>query len=207
MNSYKMLDDIALCQSLHQPVDRSMISYIANFSFLVIQCDWARDSSEAIGFHHHSDATPARPEIAVYSYDYIPSLESFISHLVIKSRASVSVVMGALVYLGRLGRIQPRTSSICTIYHQIFLACLILSAKYLNDISPLNRHWTYYSSMRLPSGVFGFTLSDINASEISVLGLLGWDLRITEDELYIVSGPLLASIRASILKHYNGLEV
>jgi G1/S-specific cyclin PLC1 len=182
-----------------------MISYIANFSFLVIQCDWSRDSSQSIGLHH-SDATPTPSEIAAYSFDPVPSLKNFIGHLVTKSGASVSVVMGALVYLGRLGRIQPRTSSICTIYHQIFLACLILSAKYLNDISPLNRHWAYYSTMRLPSGVFGFTLSDINEMEMSVIGLLNWDLRIMMDELYIVSGPFLVPIRASIMKRYYRIE-
>ncbi|KAH7304404.1 hypothetical protein B0I35DRAFT_363242 [Stachybotrys elegans] len=182
-----------------------MISYIANFSFLVIQCDWARDSSKSIGLHL-SDATSTRPEIPAYSYDSVPSLESFIGHLVIKSGASVSVVMGVLVYLRRLGRIQPRTGSIYTIYHQMFLDCLILSAKYLNDISPLNRHWAYYSTMRLPSGVFGFTLRDINSIEMSVISLLDWDLRITMDELYIVSGPLLAPIRTSIRKRYNRLE-
>jgi type II secretory pathway pseudopilin PulG len=79
--------------------------------------------------------------------------------------------------------------------HRIFLASLILAAKNLNDSSPKNKHWARYTAVRGFDN-FGFSLTEVNLMEKQLLGLLEWDLRVTEDDLYFHLEPFLAPIRA-----------
>jgi hypothetical protein len=78
--------------------------------------------------------------------------------------------------------------------HRIFLASLILAAKNLNDSSPKNKHWARYTTVR-GFDSFGFSLTEVNLMEKQLLGLLDWDLRVTEDDLYFHLEPFLAPIR------------
>lgn len=59
--------------------------------------------------------------------------------------------------------------------HRVFLATLIVSAKYLNDSSPKNKHWCKYAQM--------FPVSEINLMEKQLLFLLGYDLSVDEGEI------------------------
>ncbi|KAF9973059.1 hypothetical protein BGZ65_009470, partial [Modicella reniformis] len=59
--------------------------------------------------------------------------------------------------------------------HRVFLATLIVAAKYLNDQSPKNKHWSAHSTI--------FSVGEVNLMEKQLLSLLDFDLRITEADL------------------------
>ncbi|CAO3565850.1 unnamed protein product [Mortierella alpina] len=59
--------------------------------------------------------------------------------------------------------------------HRVFLASLIVAAKYLNDQSPKNKHWSAHSTV--------FSVGEVNLMEKQLLSLLDFDLRITEADL------------------------
>jgi G1/S-specific cyclin PLC1 len=65
--------------------------------------------------------------------------------------------------------------------HRLFLATLIVAAKYLNDSSPKNKHWTRYGAL--------FSQAEVNLMEKQLLYLLDYDLRIEEDELMVHLSP------------------
>ena len=69
--------------------------------------------------------------------------------------------------------------------HRVFLATLIVAAKYLNDSSPKNKHWSAYSSL--------FDLAEVNLMEKQLLFLLDYDLRFDEDEAVKHFGPFFAN--------------
>lgn len=58
--------------------------------------------------------------------------------------------------------------------HRVFLAILIVAAKYLNDSSPKTKHWTRYAIL--------FDNTEVNLMEMQLLTLLDFDLRFTEDD-------------------------
>ncbi|RMY99254.1 hypothetical protein D0864_04109, partial [Hortaea werneckii] len=74
------------------------------------------------------------------------------------------------------------------------LAALILAAKNLNDSSPKNKHWASYTTVRGYEH-FSFSVTEVNLMEKQLLGLLDWDLRVTEEDLYTHLEPFLAPIR------------
>ena len=58
--------------------------------------------------------------------------------------------------------------------HRVFLAALIVAAKYLNDSSPKNKHWASYAAL--------FDKEEINLMEKQLVFILDFDLRFTERE-------------------------
>jgi G1/S-specific cyclin PLC1 len=101
--------------------------------------------------------------------------------------------MASLVYLRRLQSVLPLTApgSLCSA-HRIFLTCLILATKYVNDICPENNDWVRYSVVPF-YGTSGFTISEINAMERQFLCLFEWDFRIDLDDLCDEVRSLLSS--------------
>jgi G1/S-specific cyclin PLC1 len=130
-------------------------------------------------------------------------LEEFITQLVVSSNVQVPTLMSTVVYLSRLkARLQPLANGLRCTTHRIFLASLILAAKYLNDSSPKNKHWASYRFIQSEVHNFGFSRTEVNLMENQLLSLLGWELRITESDLYRELEPFLAPIRQDIAERY-----
>ncbi|WPK25836.1 hypothetical protein PUMCH_003169 [Australozyma saopauloensis] len=122
------------------------------------------------------------------------SLRKFICRLIEHSNVQTPTLMTALVYLNRLRGVLPGNAvGMGTTRHRIFLASLIISAKTLNDSSPLNRHWTKYTDGLL-------TNKDVNLAERELISLLRWNLTVPEKELVVVLHPFLVRIKNDLRK-------
>ncbi|KAI3324378.1 cyclin [Xylariaceae sp. AK1471] len=191
------LNAAALEQFIHSPVSHTMISYLAEAASNVIQCD--PNMMPPPPQYQTQYATPPRtpsPKAIQCNDSGLPTLEEFIAQLVVSSNVQVPTLMSTLVYLTRLkSRLQPMAKGLRCTTHRIFLAALILSAKYLNDSSPKNKHWANYSHIQCNGYSFGFSRTEVNLMEKQLLFLLDWELRITEEDLYRELDLFLAPIR------------
>ena len=94
-------------------------------------------------------------------------------------------------YLARLrSKIPPTASGRYCTAHRIFLACLILSSKFVNDLSPKNRKWAIYSQTEN----FSLDIMEVNLMERQLLSLLKWKLLITLPKLQFHFEPFLRQI-------------
>jgi G1/S-specific cyclin PLC1 len=167
----------ALEHFIYLDVTQEMVSYLAHKASQVIRCE---DSSSVS--HKSLPTPPTTPQDSSDAFDpSLPSVELFISTLVSRSHVQVPTLMTSLVMR-------------CTV-HRIFLASLILAAKNLNDSSPKNKHWARYTSVRGYDN-FGFSITEVNLMEKQLLGLLDWDLNVTEADLFCHFEPFLAPIRS-----------
>ncbi|RYP37345.1 hypothetical protein DL767_002988 [Monosporascus sp. MG133] len=202
------LNAAALEQFIFRPVSKDMVSYLAQAARDVIQCDPNMMPPPAQNAQYHTPPRTPSPKAVRSDNSGLPSLEDFISQLVVSSNVQVPTLMSSLVYLTRLkSRLQPMAKGLRCTTHRIFLAALILAAKYLNDSSPKNKHWASYSHLSSESYHFGFNRTEVNLMEKQLLFLLDWELRITEEDLYRELHPFLAPIRAEIeLKHARRMQ-
>jgi hypothetical protein len=202
------LNAAALEQFVYQPVSRAMITYLADAAFSVIACDpnmMPPPAAEPKTGSHLPPTPPRSPPPRAVRHDDgpLPSLEEFITQLVVSSNVQVPTLMSTLVYLNRLkARLQPMAKGLRCTTHRIFLAALILAAKYLNDSSPKNKHWASYSVIQTEVYNFGFSRTEVNLMEKQLLSLLDWDLRITESDLFHELEPFLAPVRQDITERH-----
>ncbi|KAI1106543.1 cyclin [Jackrogersella minutella] len=195
------LNAAALEHFVYKPVSPAMISYLAQAARDVIQCDPNMMPPPAQQNKSQYPTPPRTPSPKAVQCDDsgLPTLEEFITQLVRSSNVQVPTLMSTLVYLTRLrSRLQPMAKGLRCTTHRIFLAALILSAKYLNDSSPKNKHWATYSHMNTDGYSFGFSRTEVNLMEKQLLFLLEWELRITEEDLYRELDLFLAPIRENI---------
>ncbi|KAK4038202.1 hypothetical protein C8A01DRAFT_48140 [Parachaetomium inaequale] len=194
------LNAAALDKFVRQVVDEDMISHLAQAASDVIQCD-----SDMMPPPAPASRPRQQPSArAIKSSDTaLPTVEEFITQLVKSSNVQVGTLMSTLVYLRRLkSRLQPMAKGLRCTTHRILLAALILTAKYLNDSSPKNKHWASYSVVDAYPYNFGFSRTEVNLMEKQLLFLLDWDLRITQEDLYTEFEGFLAPLRDEIEERY-----
>ncbi|KAK7414495.1 PHO85 cyclin-1 [Neonectria punicea] len=199
------LNKTALEQFVYQPVGRDMIAYLAEAANNVISCDTSLMPPAPVDARNMPPSPPRSPEPrTVRSEDGgLPTLEEFITQLVVSSNVQVPTLMSTLVYLTRLkSKLQPMARGLRCTTHRIFLAALILAAKYLNDSSPKNKHWANYSHINTDVYNFGFSRTEVNLMEKQLLFLLDWDLRITEEDLYRELDDFLEPLRHKVAERH-----
>lgn len=238
--SMAQLNATALEDFIYTPVRDDMISYLACAAREVIRCDekmmppppapaMATPSYQPYSSSRQLPISPPRtPPPVAAGEKFLPSLEQFIRNLVWSSNVQVPTLMSTLVYLNRLkSRLQPEAKGLRCTAHRIFLAALILTAKYLNDSSPKNKHWAKYTQIwddangsrciapgcgagsrcnrdsHLRNPDFEFSKTEVNLMEKQLLMLLEWELRVTKDDLYRELDVFLAPLREKILAEHE----
>ncbi|POS82855.1 hypothetical protein EPUL_006687, partial [Erysiphe pulchra] len=205
----------AMREFLSQCVSTGMVRFLSDRTRMAVQCDpsptRSRDyQSDSRSFpqnitHPRQEVTPSEAEpgnkvvvVAKRKNMNPPLLEDFITHLVRRSNVQVPTLMATLVYLERIRfRIAPISKDDACTLHRVFLATLILSSKYHNDSSPRNRNWANFSNIYPDCG---FNLREVNFMEIQILGLLNWNLRVSNKDLYRNFEPFLTPICDAIFE-------
>lgn len=179
---------------LNTPVTQDMIHHLVNITLHILPCESSKTITQQL------PSPPNSPP--VYKTKPLPSLMTFITKLVRYTNVYTGTLMSTIVYMNRLKHKLPKDAQgmACT-RHRIFLACLIIASKNLNDSSPKNKHWSKYTD-----GLF--RKEDVNLMERQLLMLLDWDLRIENDELVSSWKRFLDPIKSDLRRQYhirNGL--
>ncbi|KFY69027.1 hypothetical protein V496_00614 [Pseudogymnoascus sp. VKM F-4515 (FW-2607)] len=126
--------------------------------------------------------------------DKIPALDYYVSSIVRQANIQVPIFLTTLLYLSRLNSKLPLIGNgVRYSPHRIFLACLIISEKFLDDSSLHNRDWALCSQFEK----FTFSNQEVNIIEKQVLFLLEWNLNFQVSELEHHLKPFLVRIRDS----------
>lgn len=124
----------------------------------------------------------------------VPKLITFIKRLVIHSNVQTATLMATAVYLTKLKDIIP--SDVCgieTTIHRIFLGCLILASKILNDTSPMNKYWAKYTEGLL-------NIREVNTIERELLEYFQWNIQLDTKDLIQSLRSLLDNHKLEIIK-------
>ncbi|KAI5960155.1 PCL2 [Candida pseudojiufengensis] len=180
-----MSDKEALKIFSRQPVSLEMIDFLVSTTNSIIQVKKSSTST--------SSSNTCRVKTI--------SLTEFIKNLINYSNVQTPTLMSTLYYLNKLRNHLPANAvGMETTRHRIFLSCLILAAKSLNDSSPLNKHWTKYTNGLL-------NLYEINLAERELINLLNWNLKINESNMILLLQPFLLPIKQQLILKHKELSI
>ncbi|AMD20099.1 HCL052Wp [Eremothecium sinecaudum] len=163
-----MLEYEAIIRFTSKPVNMDMINFLAATTASTIQ------------IKHGSGKKPVVP------------LVDYIVKLVRGSNVQTPTLMATTVYLSKLKNIIPaHAHGMETTRHRIFTGCLVLASKYLNDSSPLNKHWCEYTNDLLD-------LAEMNMIERELLAYLNWEINITTEDLVACLSHFLNPIKEEL---------
>lgn len=162
-----MSDKEALLQFQRKRVSSDMVQYLVEVTSSLIKVKPTKAYP----------SPPASPSESCDETKPLVSLYEFIRRLIHHSNVQTPTLMSTLVYLARLKTVLPsNVYGIESTRHRIFLGSLILSAKFLNDSSPINKHWAAYTDGLL-------SIEEVNTIERELLDYLNWDLSMTNEDL------------------------
>lgn len=184
-----MSDAEAIQIFLKSPVTQDMIHHLVSVTLQILPCENSKTITETIPSPPNSPNS--KPIIKTKP---LPSLMTFITKLVRYTNVYTGTLMSTIIYMNRLKQRLPNDAKglPCT-RHRIFLACLIIASKNLNDSSPKNKHWAKYTD-----GLF--KKDDVNLMERQLLMLLDWNVQIDNNDLVHVWKRFLNPIKADLKK-------
>ncbi|KAJ7087581.1 hypothetical protein B0H15DRAFT_781176 [Mycena belliarum] len=110
-----------------------------------------------------------------------PPFTAFVTNVLARAEVTPPTLLTALIYVAR-ARAHLAIAREKWARERILLGALIAASKYTNDRAPHNAHWAACS------GVFGSR--DIGRIEREFLGVLGWELGVTEAQVEAQWGAL-----------------
>lgn len=167
-----MLDDYStLIEFNKKPVSDDMVQYLVNLTSKLIKIPTNKTCNTSA-----------------------PNLSTFIKRLIVQSNVHTSTLMATAVYLARLKNIIAKDAyGMESTRHRIFLGCLILVSKTLNDTSPKNKYWAEYTGGLL-------NIQEVNTIERELLEYFKWDIRIETNDLLKSLKPLLDKHKIEMMK-------
>ena len=128
--------------------------------------------------------TPVSPEIVKFLVQKLasqlaetaptaPSLTQFITNLINASNVPMTTLLVTATYIDRFFQL---VHSKQTIPHHVFLGCLIIATKFVNDYSIKNLNWSQYTDSFIP-------IHQVNLIERQILNLFQYNLTLGEDAI------------------------
>jgi hypothetical protein len=101
------------------------------------------------------------------------SASEYLQRIMKYGKCSPSCPVVALIYLQRIKQKEFSVRITSNNMQRLLLAAMLVANKYIDDIYFSNRHWAKIGNINI---------KEINALEVSVLNLLGWNLHVTREQ-------------------------
>lgn len=115
----------------------------------------------------------ARPSAFHAPRTPVISQREYLTRLMTYFKCSDACLITSMVFIHRLVEFHPEFKPNDRCFHRLFAACLVVSAKFHDDVYYSN---TYYAK------VCGLTVGELNHLETTLVKMLDWNLRVKTEE-------------------------